>query len=203
MDLEANMRNFIGGLFSNRKDAELAHKALLENGIEDASINVLECTHEQDAVVLNKQPSIQSIGIGALIGAILIGGLGALLGLLVGFGMIHIPSLEPSGGQTVPFEINGQFIMTSVLTGIIFGVVTGIILGAAARLLMVRYRKVDTSHGVNKGDLMVAVEANDIRKETKAKLTMKEYGARKFEEFRDMWDTEIWSPSKEEIPQTR
>lgn len=197
------MRNFIGGLFTNRHDAELARKALLEQGIENSSINMLECTHDKEAVVLNKQPSIQSIGIGALIGAFLIGGLGALLGLLVGMGVIQLPSLEPSGGQTLPFEINSQFMMSSVLTGIIFGVVTGVILGVAARLVMVRYRKVDTSRGINKGDLMVAVEANDIRKETKAKLTMKEYGARKFEEFRDMWDTEIWDVSKEEIPQTR
>lgn len=61
----------------------------------------------------------------------------------------------------------------------------------------------DTSNGVKKGDLMVAVEADDIRKETNAKLTMKEHGARKFEEFRDMWDTEIWSVSKDEVPQIR
>lgn len=197
------MKNFIGGLFSNRRDAELARKALLENGIEDTSIKILECTHEDQAVVLNKQPSIQSIGVGALLGAFLLGGLGALLGLLVGTGVIQVPSLEPAGGQTVPFEITSQFIVTSVITGIIFGMVTGAILGVATRLALVRYRKVDTSNGVKKGDLMVAVETNDIRKETKAKRTMREYGARKFEEFKDMWDTEIWSPSKADVPQTR
>jgi hypothetical protein len=31
---------------------------------------------------------------------------------------------------------------------------------------------------------------------------MKEYGAVKFEEFRDTWDTEIWSVYDEEVPQT-
>jgi hypothetical protein len=50
--------------------------------------------------------------------------------------------------------------------------------------------------------MMIAVETNDIRKETKARLTMKEYGARKFEEFREKWDSEIWSVYKEEAPQT-
>jgi len=198
------MKNFIGGLFKDRKDAELARKALLESGIENSSINMLECTHEKQAVVLKRgQPSIQSIGIGALIGAILIGGVGALLGLLVGLGILHIPGLEPLGGATVPFEITWQFIASSLVTGIIFGGVTGIILGAATRLLMARYRKVDTSKGVNKGDLMIAVETDDIRKETKARLTMKEYGARKFEEFREKWDSEIWSVCKEEAPQTQ
>ena len=75
------MKNFIGGLFKDRKDAELARQALLENGIEDSYINMLEYTHENKAVVLKEQPSIQSIGVAAFIGAILIGGVGAILGL--------------------------------------------------------------------------------------------------------------------------
>lgn len=197
------MRNFIGGLFKDRQAAEQARKALVENGIEDASINLLECTHEKEAVVLNRQPSIQSIGIGAFLGAVVLGGLGAILGLLVGTGVIHLPSLEPSNGSTLPFELTSQFLMTSIFTGLVFGVVTGAIVGVATRLAMVHYRKVDTAQGVNKGDLMVAVETNDIRKETRAKMTMKEYGARKFEEFRDTWDAEIWSVSQEEVPQTQ
>jgi hypothetical protein len=196
------MRNFIGGLFKDRQSAELARKALVENGIETSAINLLECTHENKAVILKRQPSIQSIGLGALIGAILLGGLGALLGGLVGAGVIQLPTLEPSGGATLPFELTPQFMMSSIFTGLIFGVVTGAILGVATRLVLVRYRTVD-SQDVNKGDLMVAVETNDIRKETKAKLTMKEYGARRFEEFRDTWDTEVWSVSQEEVPQTQ
>src|SRR6266511_3553802 len=122
------MKNFIGGLFKDRKVAELARQALLENGIDDSSINVLECTHENEAVVLREHPSIQSIGIGALIGAFIVGGIGALLGLLVGFGVIHIPSLE-SAGPTEPFTITLEFILTSLATGLIFGVMTGVILG--------------------------------------------------------------------------
>jgi hypothetical protein len=196
------MKNFIGGLFKNREDAELALKALRESGFEESSLNMLECTHQSEAVVLKENPSIQSIGVGALIGALIIGGLGALLGLLVGLGILHIPGLEPAGRATVPFQITWEFIFTSLATGIIFGVVTGAILGVAGRLLLARYKKVDTSHGVKQGDRMLAVEANDIRKETKARLTMKEYGAVKFEEFRDKWDTEIWSVFEEEVPLT-
>jgi|SRR5215207_1943327 len=196
------MKNFIGGFFKNREDAELARKALRESGFDEASLNMLECTHENEAVVLKENPSIQSIGIGALIGALILGGLGALLGLLVGLGIIHIPGLEPAGGATVPFQITGEFILTSLATGLVFGAITGAILGVASRLLMSKYKKVDTSHGVKKGDLMLAIEANDIRRETKARLTMKEYGAIKFDEFRDTWDTEIWSVCQEELPQT-
>jgi hypothetical protein len=196
------MRNFIGGLFTDRKNAELARKALLENGIENSAINVLECTHDKEAIVIT-EPSGKSVALAALMGAIALGGLGALLGTLVGLGVIHVPSLEHSGGQTLPFQITPEFIMTSIFTGLIFGGVTGIILGVATRFALQRYRKIDTLQNANKGDLMLAVEADDIRKETKARLTMKEYGARKFEEFRDTWDTEIWSVAREDAPQAR
>jgi len=199
------MKNFIGGLFKDRKGAELALQALKENGFENESINMLECTHENKAVVLEKNPSGQSIGIAAAIGAVVVGGLGAILGLLVGMGWIHIPTLEPAGGATVPFEITGPFIFSSVVSGIMLGGITGIILGVATRLLMGKYRKIDTSRGIKQGDIMLAVQADDIRKETKARLTMKEYGAVKFEEFRNMWDAEIWSvfDEKKNLPQTR
>jgi hypothetical protein len=195
-----HMKHFIGGLFKNREDAVLARKALREDGFDEASLNMLESTHQNEAVVLKENPSIQSIGVGALVGALVIGGLGAALGLLVGLGVIRIPGLEPTGGQTIPFQITGEFILTSLATGLIFGVVTGAILGVASRLLRSGYKKVDTSKGINQGDLMLAVETSDIRKETRARLTMKEYGAVKFEEFRDTWDTEIWSLFNEEVP---
>jgi hypothetical protein len=197
------MKNFIGGLFKDRKGAELALKALKENGFENDSINMLECTHETRAVVINN-PSGQSIAIAAALGGFLLGTLGALLGLLVGLDVIQIPTLEPSGGATVPFEVTGEFIFSSVLSGLILGAVTGIILGVAARFWLMKYRKVDTHKGVRPGDIMLAVQADDIRRETKARLTMKEYGAVKFEEFRNMWDTDIWSvfDEKKNVPQT-
>jgi hypothetical protein len=189
------MKNFIGGLFKDQKGAELALKALKENGFTDESINMLECTHENKAVVV-KNPSIQSIGIAAIIGAFLVGGLGAVLGILIGLGWLTIPSVESTGGAAIP--VTGDFIFSSITSGLILGGVTGIILGVAAWLLMAKYRKVDTSHGIKPGDFMLAVQADDIRRETKARLTMKEYGAVKFEEFREKWDAEIWSAFDED-----
>lgn len=186
------MKNFIGGLFKNREAAERAHKALSENGFDESSINLLECTHEREAVVV-KNPSIQSIGVGALIGALILGAIGGVLGLLVGLDIIRLPGLEPAGGATLPFQITWQYTLTSLATGLIFGVVTGAILGTATRLALARYRKVDTSQEAEKGDLMLAVKTDDMRAETRARLTMKEYGAVKFEEFRDHWDSEVWS----------
>ena len=195
------MKNYIAGLFDDLNEAELAHQALVENGIEDSSINILERTREAKQAALRREPSIQSIGLGALVGALLVGTIGVILGALVGFGVIHIPSLEPEGGATVPFQITWQFVSTSVFTGLLFGGVTGIILGAAGRMFLWRYKKHDPKV-VNKDNVMLAVETDDIRTETKAKLTMKEYGAQKFEEFRDTWDAETWSTPEENVPQT-
>lgn len=190
------MKNFIGGLFKDHKDAELALQALKEQGFKNESLNLLECTHENTAVVLDKNPSGQSIAIAAVIGAVLVGGLGALFGFLTGIGVIPVPGPEAAAGETIP--VTGQLMASSVMSGILLGGVTGIILGVASRLIMAKYRKVDTSHGIKQGDLMVAVQTDDIRRETRAKLTMKEYGAVKFEEFRNSWDTEVWSVFDEE-----
>lgn len=183
------MKNFIAGLFKDPQGAVLARNALQENGFEDDSINLLERT-ENIAVVV-KNPPIQSIAIAAVIGAMAVGAIGALLGLLVGMGVIQLPALEPSGGATIPFERTSQFFATSVLTGLMFGGVTGIILGVATRFWMDKYRKVDADRKGN--NFMLAVQTDDMRKETKAKLTMKEYGAVRFEEFREKWDTDVWS----------
>jgi hypothetical protein len=122
--------------------------------------------------------------------------------LLVGLGIIQPPALEPSGGATLPFEITWQYTLTSLVTGLIFGGVTGAILGVATRLALARYRKVDTAQTVDKGDLMLAVEANDMRQETKARSLLKEHGALRFDEFRETWDTDVWSVYNEEAQQT-
>jgi len=195
------MKHFIGGLFKNQDSAVLARKALRENGFDTTSINMLESTHENKAVVQKNKPTIQEIGIAALIGAFVGGGIGGTLGLLVGLGVLHVPGFYTSV-PAQPFQITPEFTFSSLATGLMFGVITGAILGVAVRLLATRYRKVNTSKGIDQGDFMLAVEADDIRKETKARLTMKEYGAIKFEEFREKWDTEIWSVYKDEAPQT-
>lgn len=197
------MKNFIGGLFNNRKEAERARRALRENGLEETSINMLLCTHEKEAVVLEKNPSIKSIGKSALTGAMILGGIGGVIGLLVGLGIIPFPSLEPSGGQTLPFQITWQFVFSATAAGVLLGGLTGAILGAAARLVVPQYRKVDTSQEANKGDLMLAVQASDTGSENKARSIMKEHGAVRFESFEEQWDPEVWSVFDEQAPQVR
>lgn len=187
------MKNFIGGLFKNKETAEKARNALHEKGLDDGSINLLQCTHEKEAVILEKTPSIKSIGKGALTGATILGGVGALLGLLVGLGIIRLPSLEPSASQALPFQITGQFIFTATLAGMLLGGLTGAILGVATRLAMPQYRKLDTFQQASKGDLLLAVQADSIARINTVKSTMQENGAVSLEEFKDNWDPEIWS----------
>jgi hypothetical protein len=198
-----HMKNFIGGLFKNKGNAELARKALRDKGLDDGSIHMLQCNHEKQAVVLEQNPSIKSIGKGALTGALILGGIGAAIGLLVGLGVIRLPSLEPSASQALPFQITGQFILAATLTGVLLGALTGAILGAATRLAMPQYRKLDTFQQASKGDLLLAVQADSIARINTVKSTMQENGAFRLEEFKDSWDPEIWSVLNEETPQVR
>ena len=197
------MKNFIGGLFKSRQNAEKARNALREKGLDDGSISLLQCTHDKEAVILEKNPSIQSIGKGALTGIMILGGLGALIGLLVGVGVIRLPSLEPSASQALPFQITWQFILAATLAGTLLGVLTGAILGAATRLAMPQYRKLDTFQQASKGDLLLAVQADSIARINTVRSTMQENGAVSLEEFKDHWDPEIWSVFNEETPGVR
>jgi hypothetical protein len=199
--MDNSMKNFIGGLFKNRENAERARKALRAKGLDDGAINMLQCTHEREGVMVNN-PSAKSIAMGALTGALILGGVGGVIGLLVGFNVIHIPSLGPASAQALPFQITWQYILTSVVTGLIFGGVTGAILGTATRLAMAPYRKVDTSPA-NKGDLLLAVQANDSARANQVKSTMEENGAIDFEEFNERWDPEIWSIVDEKSSEVR
>jgi hypothetical protein len=197
------MKNFIGGLFKNRENAERARNALRENGLDNGVIHILQCTHDKQAVILENNPSIQSIGKGALTGALILGGVGAVIGLLVGVGVIRLPSLEQSASQALPFQITWQFIFTAILAGALLGGLTGAILGAATRLAMPQYRKLDTFQQASKGDLLLAVQADGIARVNKVKSTMQENGAVSLEEFKDNWDPEIWSVLDEQTSQGR
>ncbi len=164
---------------------------------------MLQCTHDKDAVILEKNPSIKSIGKGALTGAMILGGIGAAIGLLVGLGILRIPSLEPSASVALPFQITWQFILAATLGGLLLGALTGAILGAAVRLAMPQYRKMDTFQQASKGDLLLTVQADSIARINTVKSTMQENGAVSLEEFKDHWDPEIWSVFTEETPVVR
>ena len=43
------MKKFIGGLFKNRENVVKARNAFRANGLDDESINMLQCTHDKKA----------------------------------------------------------------------------------------------------------------------------------------------------------
>lgn len=133
----------------------------------------------------------------------ILGGVGAAIGLLVGLGVIDVPSLDASSSQALPFQITWQFILAAALAGMLLGGLTGAILGAATRLAMPQYHKVDITHQPTKGDLLLAVQADDSARANQVKSMLKEYGALHFEEFTDKWDAEIWSVLDEKSSQVR
>lgn len=189
------MKNFIGGLFKNRENAEKARQGLQRIGFDPASIHVLQYTYDDEKRVdgTEEDPSFTSIGKNALKGALLLGGIGGTIGLLVGLGVIQIPSLEPSGGQTLPFEITWQFVLSSLVAGLVLGGVTGAILGAAWRLFRGYEKNMPTPSQTRRGDLMLAVQADDQRRASEARSTMQEHGAYAVDQFQENWDREVWS----------
>jgi hypothetical protein len=201
--MDHHMKNFIGGVFKNRENAEMARNALRKKGLDDNSINMLQCMHDKEAVMLDKNPSIKSIGKGALTGVMILGGIGAVLGFLVGIGVLHLPSLDPSSSQALPFQITWQYILATTVSGMLLGALTGAILGAAVRLAMPQYHEVDSTQRPSKGDLLLAVQASDTARANQVRSTMQENGAVGFEEFSDKWDPEIWSVFDEKTSQAR
>ena len=105
--------------------------------------------------------------------------------------------------ETPPFQITWQFMMTAVFAGVLLGAWTGGIVGAAIRLAMPQYKKVDTPQVASKGDVMLAVQADNAATEARARSIMREYGAVRFEEFKEKWDNEVWSVLNEGTPQVQ
>jgi hypothetical protein len=189
------MKNFIGGLFKTRENTERARQALQTKGFDAASMLVLRYTYNDEERVegTKEEPSFTSIGRNALRGALVLGAIGGILGLLVGLGVIQVPSLEPAGGQTLPFEITWQFVLSSLAAGLILGGITGVILGAVWRLFTGYEKNVRTRPQTRRGDLMLAVPADDERRASEARSTMQEHGAYAFDEFHENWDRTVWS----------
>ena len=49
-----HLERFIGGLFKSREGAERARNALYEEDLDEGSIHLLQCTHDEKAVILKK-----------------------------------------------------------------------------------------------------------------------------------------------------
>lgn len=187
--LEGPMKTSIGGLFKKRKQAEHADKALQEAGFKSDEITMW--VHKKK-VPLNYEHrvSAQELGISAAIGAVVVGIIAAIVGLLIARGVITIPGFNPDLTRGPYLEI-----ITFALF-LVQGGITGAILGAAIRLFTSRQNAKITPTGIQRGGVLLVVHADDPQKEI-AKRVMHENGALDSENLTEKWEPNVWEDFKE------
>jgi hypothetical protein len=188
------MSNLIGGLFETQEDANLVYAALQKAGFTSEQIKVF--VHKPRARTARKM-DVQGSDIArhAVFGALLIGAVGALIGLLVGAGILPLPGLEPGLVQ-----LNGLFLVTSILWGLMAGGLTGIILGVAWKLLGSREKAEVTTRQIEKRGVLVTVSADGAQSEGKARRVMEENHAIELGNPAEKWNLDGWSGSNDNDP---
>lgn len=186
------MKTSIGGLFKKRKQAEHADKALQEAGFKSDEITMW--VHKKK-VPLNYEHrvSAQELGISAAIGAVVVGIIAAIVGLLIARGVITIPGFNPDLTRGPYLEI-----ITFALF-LVQGGITGAILGAAIRLFTSRENAKITPTGIKRGGVLLVVNADDTQKEITERV-MRESGALDVENLTEKWDANVWEGFKEMQP---
>lgn len=185
------MNDHVGGLFKQETKAAQAAGELRRAGFMEDSIRMLARKPHYEPVHEDRVQA-PSVGRSALRGGVLLGAIGAFIGLLIGLGVLPIPALDTVFNRTNPL-----FIVNAVGFGLAWGAVTGIILGAAARLLGSRDRVSITSKGVKRGGLLVVTLTDEAHTEAEARRILENHGAVDIQNLTDKWDLGIWSDFRE------
>src|SRR5215216_667783 len=186
------MKTSIGGLFKKRKQAEHAYEALQEAGFTGEEITIW--VHKKK-VPLNYEHrvSAQELGISAAIGAVVVGFIAAILGLLIARGIIIIPGFNPDLTRGPYLE------MITFALFLAQGAITGAILGVAIRLFTSRQNAKITPTGIKRGGVLVVVNADDTKKDS-AERVMRESGALDVQNLTEKWDSNVWADFREVQP---
>lgn len=151
------------GVFSNRRDAEVALRELRDSNFPMDRVSVItrDADRADDIAGANvrdeiRDPSDNKSDEGAKTGAIAGGTLGGLTGLLVGLGTLAIPGIGPImlAGATA------TAIATTIAGGAI-GAVAGSLLGALVGLGIPEERARVYNDRVSRGDYLIIVEGTD------------------------------------------
>ena len=181
------MKNFIGGLFQTRKMAYEARQALHDAGFDDENVKILLLKRRRISSY-REGITIQSVAFSALIGAIIGIVITAVLGLLIGQGLIDIPAFMPVSDPFFTLNAVGLFLAQ--------GAVTGAILGAVAQLARGREKPAFTKTGISHGGVILAVNAAESRGDT-AREVMNRAGAIDLVNLTEKWDSSVWSQFQE------
>ena len=191
------MKKLVGGLFQTQEDANLAYHALLDSGFPDAEINTF--VHKpRPSTARSTDVRVQDIARNAFIGGLIVGGVGAFIGLLIGLGVLPHPFLEPGSAPR-----DGLFIFMSVVWGLIPGGLVGVILGAASRLLQSPEKAEVMTRQIEKRGVLVTVNVPDAQSEARARRVMEEKRAVEVGLPAEKWDLDAWASPNEKSPSLR
>lgn len=188
------MTKLIGALFDTQENANRTYQALENSGFAGDEINIfVRKPRESTARKTNVQ--IQDIALYAVLGAVIVGIIGGVMGLLVGTGILPLPGLEPGLVQ-----LNGLFLFMSITWGLTIGGLTGVILGVAWKLWGSREKAEVMTRQIEKRGVLVTVNVDGSKNEKKAKQVMQEHEALEVGNPAEKWDMEAWTGSDETIP---
>jgi hypothetical protein len=181
--------NMIAGLYKKREQAFNAYRALHATGFQKQDLTML-VRKQVRPPDFSDRASAGDLARSAGIGAIVIGVLGGILGLLVGEGLIPVarwlPSLETG---------TSRMVINLAVSGLVIGAWIGGLLGAVTKLTLSDEQTAITDEGVKRGGLLLVVNADETQ-ETTAQVVLEENGAADVENLSDTWDREVWSRYK-------
>lgn len=181
------METVIGGLFKREDQADAASRALRREGFGEREVSLLARKPHNAPVHLDRIQA-PAVGRSAVVGAVMLAMAGALLGLLLGIGVIPLPGVDAATYRVVP-----AFVLSAVAAGAVAGGVTGAILGVASRLFTSRDKVAITSQGVKRGGLLLVVRPHDDRQLETARRILEQNGAVDLQDLNEKWDPEVWS----------
>lgn len=188
------MKNLIGGLFETQEQANQAYEALEASGFSDENISMF-VRKPRSKSARSTDVRIQDIAKNAIIGGLILGGLGGLIGFLVGTGTLSLPYLEPGSAPRDPL-----FVFMSVVWGLIGGGLTGIILGVASRLFRSQEKAEVMTRQIEKRGVLITVEVDDSQSEIQARRMMEQHRALEIGNPHEKWDLEFWVSPNEKSP---
>lgn len=180
------MTYFIGGLYKEEDRARTAVRSLQQAGFPEQEITML-VRKPVKATEIESRASTQDVLRSAVVGASLVGLIGAVLGLLIGIGTIPIQGVVPSFEPGVSSTIVGFTIFTFLISA-----VTGAIIGAAVELLSSPEKPKITPQGVIRGGLLVVVNVERAQDKT-ARSVLEDSGAVDVKNLSEKWDPGVWS----------
>lgn len=181
--------NMIAGLYKKKEQAYQAYRALQATGFQKQDLTML-VRKQVRPPDFSDRASAGDLAKSAGIGAIAIGLLGGILGLLVGEGLIPVtrwfPNFEPGTSTALIFL---------AVSGLVIGAWIGGLLGAVIKLAFSDEQTAITDEGVKHGGLLLVVSTDETQ-ETTAQVVLEENGATDVENLSDTWNREIWSRYK-------